>query len=289
MSFKKIVVPVTGMRADALALAAAFAAGRPFSGHVQALFVSPDPSQAVPFVGMPVSPEVVQQIIGSAAEIAQIAHQAARANIEAAAAAADVTLVGSAVTGPGGVTCSLYSVEGGFIGCIAEAAKLADLVVFAPPAATDAPDINGALIQTLTHIRRPVLLAPESPVTDLLPRIVVGWDGGIAAAHALSAALPLLKRAGEVEICSVGHLPHDAAAPAEAIEYLALHGVEAATRAIGTDEAHPGTLLLHEAAASGATLLVLGGYGHNRLSETLFGGTTMHIAAHATLPVFMTH
>ena len=70
MSFKKIVVPVTGAAEDAVALATGFAAARPFSGHVEALFVRPDPREAAPFGGMPVSAEVVQQIIQNAEELA---------------------------------------------------------------------------------------------------------------------------------------------------------------------------------------------------------------------------
>lgn len=288
MGFKKVVVPVTGTKADAVALAAGFAAASPFAGHVQALFISPDPRQAVPFIGLPVSPEVVQQIVDNAVEVAEAAHKAARANVEAAAAKANVALVGAQIAGTG-VTCSFYRIEGAFIAEATEAAKLADLIVFAAPMMGGGPDVTGAVIESLMHVRRPVLLAPEGLVRDLATKVTIGWDGGIAAAHALAAAVPLLKQAGAVEICSVGTLPRDAASQAEALAYLALHGVEATARQIDAAEAEPGAVLLNDAETSGATLLVLGGYGHSRVSETFFGGTTMHVVTHAALPVFMTH
>ena len=90
MAFKKILVPLTGAQSDAVALATAFAFARPFAGHVQALFVRPDPREAVPFVGTPVPPEVLQQIIDSADNIATAARKAALGNLQSAALAADV-------------------------------------------------------------------------------------------------------------------------------------------------------------------------------------------------------
>ena len=141
----------------------------------------------------------------------------------------------------------------------------------------------------LTKGERPVLLAPEQPVTDLAAHIVVGWDGGGAAAHALSAALPLLALAGMVELVMVQDAAGETASLAEAAGYLALHGIAAETRVVDPAGAAPGEALLAEAESAGASLLVTGGYGHSRLAETLFGGTTVHVASHATLPLFMVH
>jgi nucleotide-binding universal stress UspA family protein len=38
-----------------------------------------------------------------------------------------------------------------------------------------------------------------------------------------------------------------------------------------------------------AGLLVMGGYGHSRLREWMFGGFTQHAFGAATLPVLMSH
>jgi len=53
MSIAKIIVPLTGANRDAAALAAAFAAAKPFNAHVVALIVHPDPRFSVPFMGGP--------------------------------------------------------------------------------------------------------------------------------------------------------------------------------------------------------------------------------------------
>lgn len=36
-------------------------------------------------------------------------------------------------------------------------------------------------------------------------------------------------------------------------------------------------------------LLVVGGYGHSRLRELVFGGVTRHLFADVSIPVFMAH
>lgn len=288
MAWKKILVPLTGAGTDAIALSGAFAAARPFNGHVQALFVYPDPREAVPFVGMPVAPEVVQQIIDNAESVARLARKTARGNLEAAAKDAGVAVL-AAPAAKSAVTCSFRDVQGGFLSKIGEAARLCDLVVFGPSTLEGGPDVSGAFIETLTESERPVLLAPHAPVTDLTGKAAIGWDGSAAAAHALSAALPLLARARAVELYSIQPPPLEAGSLDEAIEYLALHGIAATARIIDPAGTAPGAVLLREAEKAGASFLVLGGYGHSRLLETLFGGTTVHVTAHATLPLFMVH
>jgi nucleotide-binding universal stress UspA family protein len=179
--------------------------------------------------------------------------------------------------------------EGGFTTGVREGAKLSDLVVFGSSAPEGGPDIAGAFIETLTHSGRPVLLAPREASESLTPKIVIGWDGSAAAAHAMSAALPLLASAGAVELYMVKAPGDGGVSPDDALEYLSLHGIEATPRVFEAAAASPGDVLLRQAEDAGASLIVLGGYGHSRLFETLFGGTTVHVTAHSTLPLFMVH
>ena len=44
-----------------------------------------------------------------------------------------------------------------------------------------------------------------------------------------------------------------------------------------------------EAAAEKADLLVMGGYGHSKLREAVFGGATRTLLAEAALPVLLSH
>ena len=51
----------------------------------------------------------------------------------------------------------------------------------------------------------------------------------------------------------------------------------------------PADVLLAKAEKSGAGLLVMGGYGHSRLREAVFGGFTQRILDSANIPVLMSH
>jgi nucleotide-binding universal stress UspA family protein len=47
--------------------------------------------------------------------------------------------------------------------------------------------------------------------------------------------------------------------------------------------------MLAAAAAAKADMLVMGGYGHSRVREVIFGGFTRRVLSHADLPVLMAH
>ena len=47
--------------------------------------------------------------------------------------------------------------------------------------------------------------------------------------------------------------------------------------------------LLNQAEATNSDMIVMGGYSHARLFETLLGGTTRHMLAHANLALLLAH
>ena len=123
-----------------------------------------------------------------------------------------------------------------------------------------------------------------------LTKAMVCWDGGAPAAKAVAEALPLLARAEKVEVVCVKDAAQSPGRPsgAELLRHFERHGVAAASceMAARDDE---GAALLSHAAESGADFLVMGGYGHWRLRELIFGGTTQSVLAQSTLPLFMAH
>jgi len=92
-----------------------------------------------------------------------------------------------------------------------------------------------------------------------------------------------------VEILSVQRPPLKAEATEGLKEYLSLHGVRSTERLIDPGPKRIGEALLNAAAVGNADLLVVGGYGRGRLRESLIGGVTRHVIAHAGLAVFMVH
>jgi nucleotide-binding universal stress UspA family protein len=75
----------------------------------------------------------------------------------------------------------------------------------------------------------------------------------------------------------------------EFVESLAWHGIDATL--IETELGHRllGDVMLDQAAAFGADLLVMGAYSQSPFRESLTRGVTNHILSHAEVPVLMTH
>jgi nucleotide-binding universal stress UspA family protein len=287
VSFVKILVPVAGVARDGFALATAFAAAKPFHAHVVAMFVHADPRETVPYGEMPLAPDIVQDLVDTAADLEKASSKSARSTLATMAAEAGIRIV-SAPQLAESVTVSYEEIRGHLPRALDREARLCDLVVFPPIRETDDPDVQEAFVRTLTKVGRPVLLSPEHVPDEIGRRVAVAWDGSIACAHALTAALPYLRNAETVEILSVlNGTPQTSGTDVGA--YLSLHGVVCAQRAIPRGDASTAEALLDTAARDGFDLLVAGGYGHSKIVESIFGGVTEHIVSHSRIPVFMMH
>lgn len=139
---------------------------------------------------------------------------------------------------------------------------------------------------------RPVIMVPYIQSAPFkLDRVMVCWDGSRAATRAIGDAMPLLARAGRIEVVSVADDPgkrHEIPG-ADMGRHLARHGLQLeVTRLSGTD-IDVADALLSRAADTGADFIVLGGFGHSRLREFLLGGVTRGILRSMTVPVLMSH
>jgi nucleotide-binding universal stress UspA family protein len=163
----------------------------------------------------------------------------------------------------------------------------------------------------------PVLIVPHigwaaeqvgSTAPRPLQRALVAWSDTRESARALHDAMPLLARASHVELVSFADASHGdtqvrRASLREVAEYLARHGVQAATEVLRQGEPSLGErmrrgwvpdvtaadALLSHAADVHADFIVMGGYGHSRLRELVLGGVTRTMLDAMTVPVLMSH
>lgn len=138
---------------------------------------------------------------------------------------------------------------------------------------------------------RPVVVVPYIQKTGLkTDRVMVCWDGGSTAARAVGDALPLLKRAGQVEVVIVAgeEGKRDTVPGADIARHLARHGVTVDVKRIVADGDVQSTLLSYAADAA-IDMIVMGGYGHSRLRQFILGGVTRSMLASMTVPCFMSH
>lgn len=287
MALAKVLASVTGGARDEAVLRHAIALAKPFNAHVAAIFVRPDLGEAIAFFSDGVSGAVVDEVISASRDAAEEAARRVEKTLAAVCAKEEIESV-SSPTRADHVTLSFHQAQGNLSDQMTEAARLSDVVVFGPLQDDDKMGLADAFVQTLAQTDRPALLATEDFHQDFSKRIAIGWDGKTAASQAVSAALPFLIRADSVEILSVRR-GTASPQPTKALrEYLMLHGIESSERVIDRGSRGTGEVLL-DAAMDSADLLVVGGYGHSRIRESLIGGVTRHVIAHAKLPVFMVH
>jgi nucleotide-binding universal stress UspA family protein len=251
------------------------------------MFVHADPRESVPYGELPLAPDIVQDLIDTAADLEKASSKSARSNLASMAADAGIRIVSTPQIADA-VTVSYEEIRGHLPRALDREARLCDLVVFPPIRETDDADVQEAFVRTLTKVGRPVLLSAEHMPEQIGRRVAVGWDGSVACAHALSAGLPYLKGAEIVEILSVQNgVPQTNSNDAAA--YLKLHGVSCTTRTIHRGEVSTAEALLDTAAHDGFDMLVAGGYGHSQIVESIFGGVTEHLVSHPMIPVLMMH
>lgn len=229
-------------------LAAAVALARATQGHVSVLVDTPVQSYIAmdPLGGTHIAPQALSRALDDDDTRAQA--------IEAELAAS-------------GVPFAVIRSEDDPIKALALAARLADVTVL-----PRTPSLAGDLAVASPT---PILVLPDEATAHLPPRVAcIAWDGGEEAANALRGALPLLHLAEAIHVLTVQDGAEDPDG-AQAAGYLAKHGLSATVHRLPAEGSADETLAA-AVARMGSDLLVMGAYGHSRVREYLFGGSTRH-------------
>jgi nucleotide-binding universal stress UspA family protein len=173
------------------------------------------------------------------------------------------------------------------------AARYHDLVVLAggerPGRQLVAADIGRILLQS----GRPVLLAADEPLRAVPKTIAIAWKSTAEAAHAVSAAMPILAQAHRVVVLIANE--DDAAAldcldcTDSVVQQLRWHGISAHARYVIPAGRTAAVALRDTSREVGADLMVMGAYGHGRLAAIVFGGVTHEMLKGGDIAVLMCH
>jgi nucleotide-binding universal stress UspA family protein len=181
----------------------------------------------------------------------------------------------------------LKTVYGNDDAVVMDAALTHDLVVFARSSEDDEDlPVSSLLKCTIESGGRPVLVATNSLPDDFTRTVAIAWNGSQEAAHAVTAALPLLAFAEAVHVITFPTYRTDSKRAQELVDYLGRHGILAKLH-LSVADVPIGEALLETVEEVGAGLLVMGGYTHSRLRQTLFGGVTHHVLDHARVPLLL--
>lgn len=258
---RSILCPIDGAVTVDDRLETALALARVMDGHVSVQIASPFAELAVwePFGGAALTAEVIDQV---------------RREDTALAAKVDARLA------PQDVPFDVEQTAQAPIPAAYAGARFADVVV---------TSLADPLVEELVlGVRSPVLAVPKgTAMTDFSKPAVIAWDGGIEAAHALRASLPLLHQAGAVHILTVDEKP-DALPALDAATYLSRHGIHAEVHGLTANGPIAATLA-DAARRLGAGLIVMGLFGRSRLRELLLGGVSRAMLDNSTLPLLLAH
>lgn len=184
--------------------------------------------------------------------------------------------------------------QGDTIESLCHASRWCDLVVLErPQLVPDAPTGWGVVSRTVFGASAPVVVVPETAKCATVgARIVVAWNQSREAMLAIHGALPLLARAEQVLVLEgeagenpfgLRYLPK-----LDLRAWLRRRGIDAEFRAFEARKER-GPALLDAAHAAQGDLIVMGAWGHSRITELVLGGATRHLFQSSDLPLLVAH
>ena len=283
MSIKTLLVPIAGRDDDRRLLAMARDAALPFGAHIEAAHARPDPRESLPYMTGAASAEAIAMVIDAAQRAADDRARAARALFDGFCADNGVAV---ATAPPAeGVSAAWHEAVGHETAVLADRGRLVDLIVVARRNGVGADLVETALFDTGAA----VLVAPPLAPRPFDGPAIVGWNGSAQAARAITRAIPFLARAASVAVLTAEDGAEGGSKAEDVVERLAWHGIAASAGALDPDRGSVGEALLAEAERAGASLLVIGGYGHSRMRELVLGGVTHDVLDSAQVPILMAH
>jgi nucleotide-binding universal stress UspA family protein len=283
---KTILVPATGGDGDPSVFASALAVARRFDAHLECLHVRPDAAAvAVSMAADGGGATMVGSLITRLEEEADQREKRANQLFQGFCQREALALC-EAPPAPPGPSAWWFREIGAEPYWVTEYGRAADLLVIGRPGKGGSLEIiEGALIDS----GRPLLIAAASPLATVPETVVIGWKATREAARAVTAALPFLQIAKQIVIVTVAEDHSSLEEEAERLmAALRWRGVPATVRHLQPD-GHDAADKLLAAAREHAALLVMGGYGHSRLREWIFGGFTQHVLRGCEVPVLMAH
>jgi nucleotide-binding universal stress UspA family protein len=287
---RSILVTASGGDIDGVVFATALAAARPFGAHLEFLHLRigfGEAARNVPHVafarGAALRHALHEQHADDEARSA-----AAHRRFEDFCAQSGIPIAASPDE-YGGVSASLREATGEATAQLARLARHNDLVVLGRHTRADGLPAD-FIDQILFRSGRPILIAPTLRPSPLTGTIMVCWKETPESARALSAAMPLLRKADRVVIANVREPADD---PADSMNdvarHLAWHGIDTEVRRVSADRRKPGELLSAAAQDCAADLVVMGAYGHSRTHQMFFGGCTQYFLENAAHAVLLIH
>lgn len=270
MSWARIMVPLAGTPNDQGVLASAASLAAAFQAELACVHAPADMADLMPWMGEGFMGGVQVTALES---LKQAAQEGAKT-------------VGKMAADLGYGRTRVVSLDSPVWAGLAMEGRLSDVIVFDDTAARGKGPLAECFQQMVADEQRPTLVARKDFRVDGVA--LVAWDGGKEASRAVRTALPLLEKASAVVVAGAPAASLRAFELDRLIEFLAARGIKASVRTLegGSDA---GALLLGAARDLSANLMVAGAFGHPRLQEFIFGGTTRTLLNSDGPSLFLSH
>lgn len=270
MSWARIMAPLSGGQGDQAAVAAARLLAEPFGAELSAVYTPADVADVMPWMGEGFMGGVQTTALDSLKEAAQVGERNARAVLEGCSYAKK----------------NFVSLQTPVWAGLSGESRLSDVVVFTDEPARGRGPLGEAFQQVLADEQRPVVIAREG--LKVGGTVAVAWDGGKEASRAARLAMPLLEKASRAVILAAPKASSRAFDPARLQSYYGARGVKTELQVL-SEAGDPAPALIKAAHAAGADILVAGAFGHPRLQEFIFGGTTRTLLNSDHPSLFLSH
>jgi nucleotide-binding universal stress UspA family protein len=277
--YKNLLVHIPTERSARPAVDGSISLAMSCSAHLDAIAIGFETVNSLPFVA---------EGGAALASIVELEYERAIERAEAALAVFEVEAKGAQI---GYSTRAVTGSFGEVVAMIGAASRLYDLTVVSQGEPDRGGNDNQLPQELLLQTGGPLLMFPYTfRGAFKAGRIGICWDGSRLAARALRDAMPLLAQADVITAITLNasEVPVEAS-PAQLAKHMARNGLPVRTISLEADRGDVEASILSVGADESLDLLVMGGYGHSRLQETVFGGVTREMFRSMTIPVLMSH
>lgn len=216
----------------------------------------------------------------------------ARQRAESLAAAAKKTITAKGLSGEVRWTSRELS---GVRDAVAIHGRFAELTVIGQPFEGRERSLREwALEGALFSSGGPVLLVPTAYKGAIkLNHVIVAWDASREAARALHDAMPFIDNADKTTVVIVDPKPglqdFGDEPGADIAPVISRHCKNVVVDRIPSSGASVAEAVLERSVDASGDLIVMGGYGHSPLRESIFGGVSLDMTKLSTLPLLLSH
>ncbi len=287
MAVKTILAPLYDSALDTVVVDAAAKLAVQFNAHLETLLLRVSIDVASEFISSRIDTKHYRQLLDELAHQIESDERAVKEKFEQIISNARISL--SDDPSSNAQPSASWRVETGDPAeVLARCGGAYDLIVAGHPSlSSEISKSSQVLDAAIFNTARPVLLTSQTIAPTIGEVILLAWNRGIPAGRALLAAHPFLEKSKRVVILTIVTEAKQGPEPEDIAKNLAWHGVSAEVKRISPSSKTVADIIMEEAVAIDADLIVMGAYSQSRVRERVLGGVTKAIMNRADLPVLM--